>query len=321
METILLTGATGFVGRHMRPSLGKSGLSVRCATRDLFGATSVTPNESWVRLDLEDPLTLEPAMRGVTAAFYLVHSMSEGPGYEARERAAAEAFRDAAARAGVERIIYLGGIEPLGHPSRHLESRRMTGEILRSGSVPVFELHASMIIGEGSISWKVVRDLASRLPAMILPRWLQTRTEPIAIDDVVYALTQVLTLPIELAGVWDLPGPEVLSCKEILLRVAALRGIRTVTLDVPVLTPRLSSYWLKLVTGADFPVARELVDGLSSDLISHGRSIWDELGEHEFLSFDEAVKRAHREDGETPAHPRRILERLVTHMSRHPKAA
>jgi uncharacterized protein YbjT (DUF2867 family) len=316
MSTVLLTGATGFVGSHLRPRLVNAGYSVRCATRNPERASRERPELDWVALDTSRSNTLEPAMVGADAVVYLVHGMAGGPGYEDRERGAARAFVEAAGRAGLERIVYLGGVAPRGVPSRHLRSRLATGEILRSGPVPAFELRASMIIGHGSISWQIVRDLAARLPAMILPKWLGTRTQPIAIDDVVDAICAALSLPLEASGVYDLPGPEVLAAKEILFRIAAVRGMRPVTLGVPVLSPRLSSYWLKFVTGADYHVARELVEGLSSDLLASDRVFWDMLPDHSLVTFDDAVRRAMQEAGDSPSHPEPILERAVARISR-----
>ncbi|GAC1376412.1 MAG: hypothetical protein NVSMB47_21950 [Polyangiales bacterium] len=294
--TVLLTGATGFVGSHALPRLLASGLDVRCATRDVDKARAAHPDRTWVPFDLSRPESIAPALRGCRAALYLVHEMAAGDGYEEREAASAEAFRQAAADEGVERIVYLGGVAPKGKPSRHLRSRLHTGELLRAGRVPVFELRASMIVGHGSLSWQIVRDLAMRLPAMILPRWLSTRSQPVAIDDVAFALERALTLSVSSAGVHDLPGPDVLSAKEILLRIARLRGKRPITLSVPILSPRLSSYWLRLVTGANYHVARELIEGLSSDLLADGRGLWAVTPDHAPLSFDEAARRALAED-------------------------
>lgn len=294
--TVLLTGATGFVGSHALPRLLASGLDVRCATRDVDKARAAHPGRTWVHFDLARPESIAPALRGCRAALYLVHEMAAGDGYEEREATSAEAFRQAADDEGVERIVYLGGVAPKGKPSRHLRSRLHTGELLRAGRVPVFELRASMIVGHGSLSWQIVRDLAMRLPAMILPRWLSTRSQPVAIDDVAFALERALTLPLASAGVHDLPGPDVLSAKEILLRIARLRGKRPITLSVPILSPRLSSYWLRLVTGANYHVARELIEGLSSDLLADGRGLWALTPDHAPLSFDEAARRALAED-------------------------
>lgn len=315
-DVVLLTGATGFVGSHLQPRLVRGGLTVRCATRDAERARLERPGQEWVALDVNRPETLLPAMRGARAAIYLVHAMAGGPGYEERESEAARAFAAAASAARLERIVYLGGVAPAKHLSRHLRSRLETGRLLREGTVPVFELRASMIVGYGSLSFRIVRDLAARLPAMVLPKWLGTRTQPIAIDDVVDALVAALRLPVGLAGIYDLPGPEILTAKEILFRIAALRGTRPVVVDVPVLSTRLSSYWLKLVTGADYRVARELVDGLSSDLLSTGRSFWELLPEQRLLSFDEAARRALADEEAAPTHPRQRLEHAVAMVSR-----
>ncbi len=311
-DVVLLTGATGFVGSHLQAPLRSAGFAVRSATRDPERAR----RPEWVHLDVNSAETMVPAMRGARAAIYLVHGMSGGQGYEERETAAARAFAAAATEAGLERIIYLGGVSPATHLSRHLRSRLTTGRLLREGEVPVFELRASMIVGYGSLSWQIVRDLAARLPAMVLPKWLGTRTQPIAIEDVVAAIVAALRLPVERAGVYDLPGPEILTAKEILFRIAALRGTRPIVVDVPVLSTRLSSYWLKLVTGADYRVARELVDGLSSDLLASERLFWDLVPEHRLVPFDEAARRALSEEEAAPTHPRQRLEHAVALVSR-----
>jgi len=314
--TVLLTGATGFVGGHLLPRLGETGFDVRCATRDLARAASAHPDCTWVRLDVNDRATLVPALSGVRAVVYLVHGMGGDSGYERRELDAAHALVEEAARAGAERIVYLGGVAPRGRPSRHLRSRLATGEALRSGTVPVFELRAAMVVGHGSTSWQIVRDLATRLPAMILPRWLSTRSRPIGIDDVVFGLETALTLPVADAGLYELPGPEVLSAKDILLRIARLRGTRPVTLSVPILTPRLSSYWLKLVTAADYDVARELVEGLRSDLLPTGRPFWDLVPDHDLVPFDEAARRALAADQETLPTSVALVEEGIARLSR-----
>jgi uncharacterized protein YbjT (DUF2867 family) len=316
LRTVLLTGATGFVGSHLPRRLASAGYTVRCATRDPERAAREHPELEWVALDVNRSETLAPAMRGAHAAIYLVHAMSAGPGYEERERVSARAFAEAAALAGLERIVYLGGVAPGGRASRHLSSRLMTGELLRAGTVPVFELRASMIIGSGSLSWQIVRDLAARLPAMLLPRWLGSRTQPVAIDDVVAAIATALVLPLDAAGVYDLPGPEVLTAKEILFRIAALRGTRPVALSVPVLSPQLSSYWLKFVTGADYHVARELVEGLSSDLLASERVFWERMPDHRLVSFDAAVRRALGEEKLSVSRPASLIERAVALISR-----
>jgi uncharacterized protein YbjT (DUF2867 family) len=313
---VLLTGATGFVGGRLLARLEAEGVDVRCAARDPARAASPAPGRSWVRLDVNDRATLGPALSGVRAVVYLVHAMGRGSDYERTEREAARWVAEEAARAGVERVVYLGGVAPSGRPSPHLRSRLATGEILRRGTVPVFELRAAMIVGHGSISWRIVRDLAARLPAMLLPRWLSTRSRPIGIDDVVFALATALTCPVGRSGVYELPGPEILSAKDILMRIAHLRGTRPMTLSVPILTPRLSSYWLKLVTAADYDVARELVEGLRSDLLPTGPTFWDLVPDHELVSFDEAARRALADDQENLPPAVALAEKRISQLSR-----
>lgn len=239
------------------------------------------------------PETLPAALAGVRVAYFLVHSMGSGHAdFAELERRAAEAFASAAARAGVERIVYLGGVSPRGEPSEHLRSRLAVGEILRAGKVPTVELRASMVIGHGSASWQIVRDLAVRLPAMILPRWLQSRTRPVAIDDVVTALIDAGTMAIEGSEWFDIPGPEEMTGRQILERIAAVRGRHILMIEVPLLTPRLSALWLRLVTRADFSLARELVLGLGEDLLPDDDRFWKRIGHSELVAFDDAARRA-----------------------------
>jgi uncharacterized protein YbjT (DUF2867 family) len=319
-RVVLLTGATGFVGSRLAPALVRGGRRVRCATRDPARARRTHPALDWIELDLDQRHGVKPALAGVNTAFYLVHGMSQGKGYAERELEAARTFAEEAEAAGLERIVYLGGVAPRDGASRHLRSRLATGRVLKSGRVPVFELRAAMIVGDGSISFRIVRDLAARLPAMLLPRWLANRSQPIGIDDVVFALVQSLDVPIDLAGIYDLPGPEVLSGKDILLRLAELRGTRPWTLGVPVLSPRLSSYWLKFVTGADYQVARELVDGLSSDLLATQREFWELIPRHQRTSFDEAARRALADEHTPHSATSKLVEKAVARIARAPSS-
>jgi len=267
-------------------------------------------------LDLERPETLPPALRNVRSVIYLVHSMGSGGDYERQERESAQRFAEEADRAGVRRIVYLGGIAPMGEPSKHLRSRLATGEILRKGPVPAVELRAGMVIGAGSESWRIVRDLSMRLPAMLLPQWLQSRSQPIAIDDVVTAIVASLAIPDEEVGCYDLPGPETLTAKEILFRIARLRGMEPLAFQVPILTPRLSSYWLKLVTRANYHVAQELVHGLTSDLISPDEGFWRLMPAHERIPFDVAARRALQDEEASVGLAGRAVEAMVRRMSR-----
>src|SRR3954454_16482389 len=195
-KRILLTGATGFVGRAVAKRLVAAGWYVRCLTRQ-HPAQRDSPSVEWMQGDLSRADDCARCLDGCEAAIYLVHSLGEGANLQQREVASAAGFATAAARAGVGRILYLGGIAPAGGASEHLRSRLAVGETLRNGSVPAIELRASMIIGQGSLSWVIVRDLAARLPVMILPSWLRSRTQPVAIDDVVIALVAAAGMPVE----------------------------------------------------------------------------------------------------------------------------
>jgi uncharacterized protein YbjT (DUF2867 family) len=216
----------------------------------------------------------------------------------------------------VRRIVYLGGIRPTGRLSKHLRSRLATGEILRSGSISTIELQASMIIGPGSESWRIVRDLAMRLPFMVLPRWLKTRTQPIAIDDVTFALMRALELDEQHSLVEALPGPETLSGREMLERIARLRDMQPHILEVPLLTPRLSSYWIWLVTRADRRISTEIVEGLESDLLAPDQGFWRRYPEHSLIGFDEAAERALREEAGELSALAHASERLIRVLSR-----
>ncbi len=285
-RTVLLTGATGFVGGALRPRLEALGLRVRLASR------RPPKGPGWVEFDLDRPETLPAALHGCQIAFHLVHGMGDGPGYAEREARGARAFREAAAHAGVERIVYLGGVEPAGIPSPHLASRIETGRILRGGPVPTVELRAAMVAGPGSTSWQIVRDLAARLPAMLLPAWLRFSSWPVYVDDICAALIRAMDLPLPGGSAWfDAPGPERVSHAELIRRVAAHMHRKPRTLSLPVLSPRLSAYWIAFVTRADLPVALELVKGLGADLDPTGPLIWEEMPVFARTGLDETIDR------------------------------
>ncbi|MBS1151473.1 MAG: NAD-dependent epimerase/dehydratase [Myxococcaceae bacterium] len=318
MRTVLLTGATGFVGTALYPALLAAGLKVRSATRQFAAATARDPDRNWVYLDVELEETLAPALQDVEVAYYLVHSMGAkggGGDWEQREEASARRFAEAAARAGVKRIVYLGGVAPSGRVSRHLRSRLRTGEVLRQGTVPVVELRAGMIIGAGSESWQIVRDLSLRLPVMVLPAWLQHRSEPVAIADVVAALVHAGSAPDVAPGCYALPGPEALTGQEILVRVAALRGLKARAVRVPFITPRLSSYWIGWVTRADLELARELVEGLVSDLVAREEPFWAQLPGYRLTGFDPAAQAALSEEARGLPPMTAALEWAIQHLA------
>ena len=302
MPNILLTGATGFVGARLHRLLRARG-QVRCLTRDARKAIARFPERDWIEADVADEATVARALDGCSAAYFLVHGVGASADYAERESAAAAAFARAAASAGIQRIIYLGGVLPEGHvPSEHLRGRSRVGEILMSGRVPALELRASMIIGYGSLSFLIVRDLAARLPFMILPRWLDSRTEPIAIDDVLLALVRALDIPLTESRSFDIPGPEILSGREILVRTATALGLRKpMAVRVPVLTPRLSSLRVRFVTRAEWRVAREIVIGLTADLVARDCRYWDLIGDPRRTPFDEAAREAIDEERATGA--------------------
>jgi uncharacterized protein YbjT (DUF2867 family) len=300
-QRVLLTGATGFVGQKLEPLLRASGHEVVHASRDPVRAALRFPGRDWRRCDVGDPASVRSAMEGCDAAFYLVHELRTGHDYPALEARQAHDFAAAARDAGVGRVIYLGGVAPKGAASQHLASRLRVGEILRAEAPLAIELRAAMIIGAGSASWQMVHDMSVRLPAMLLPAWTRFRSSPVAIDDVALALVYALELPLESSTWMDLPGLETMTHADMLLRVSMMLGHRPALLPVPVLTPSLSSYWVALVTRVELRVARELVQGLQSDLVPTGPSFWLHLPQHRQLTFEEAVKRACREMDERGA--------------------
>ena len=244
-----------------------------------------------VQADVSDPGSLAAAFTGVDAAYYLVHSLGSDD-FEQRDADAARNFARAAATAGVERIIYLGGLGANdGQLSAHLRSRREVEEILQAGPVPVTVLRAAVVIGHGGISWEMTRQLAHRLPAMVTPRWVRTRTQPIALRDAVRYLVGVLE-PDEARGrTYEIGGPEVLRYIDMLQRVAVIRGHRLPNLTVPLLTPRLSSAWLKFVTDVDLATARNLVDSMATEVVVRDDAI-TRLVPGRLIGYDEAVRLA-----------------------------
>lgn len=315
---VVVIGATGFVGRALIGALLDAG-------EDVLAASRRPPRQEragvrWVHCDLARAETIAPALEGADVAYYLVHSLAAAEDYREVDRRCARDFSAAAADSTLRRIVYLGGVAPEGQASEHLASRLEVGEILRAGAVPTIELRASMIVGNGSTSWQILRDLAARLPFMLLPRWLDSRTCPIALADVIEALLAARELPIARSAWFDIPGPDTLSMREMLEIVAALDGRRIPAVRVPVLTPALSALWLKLVSGADYAVGRELVLGLTDDLLPR-RSFWDIIEQAPRWSFRAAAAEALATET-PPSGVARTIERLVrlTGASRGPRS-
>jgi uncharacterized protein YbjT (DUF2867 family) len=270
LPLILVTGATGYIGGRLVPRLLALGYPVRTLVRDpdrLQGRPWQDEVET-VAGDVLEPETLAPAMAGVRVAYYLIHSMGAGEDFHERDLRAATSFAAAASAAGVQRIIYLGGLaETSADLSAHLRSRQQTGDALRSAGVPVTEFRASVIVGSGSLSFEMIRYLTERVPVMISPRWVYTRTQPVAIGDVLDYLTAALAAPGSSGRIVEIGGADVVAYGEMMMTYAAVRGLKRWMVPVPVLTPRLSSYWVDLVTPIPAAIARPLIEGLRNEAV------------------------------------------------------
>src|SRR4051812_36488978 len=326
-QRVLVAGASGFVGRRLCPALVEAGYDVEAMTRHpetydgagrpVFG-------------DVHDPATLDEALAGCKAAYYLVHSLASKD-FERLDASAARAFGDAGARAGVERIVYLGGLgRDADELSPHLRSRREVEQLLGAAGVPVTTLRAGIVIGHQGLSWEMTRQLVERLPLMVTPRWVSTRTQPIAVADVVRYLVGVLAVPETTGRAFEVGGPEVLRYSEMMRRVAAVEGRPLVLLPVPLLSPRLSSHWLSLVTDVDAKAGRSLVDSMVNEVVVEDDTL-HRLVPFDRTGFDAAVRRA-LEDRAAEARSRstrlrgllrRHLPRPLTHrvQARHDESA
>lgn len=294
MARILILGASGYIGAHLAPLLAERGHQVRAAARRVESLQA----RGWAgveicRADALDQPSLEAALAEIDVAYYLVHSMAAGAAFADLDRQAATNFLDAAAAAGVRRIIYLGGLQPRDGASLHLASRLETGTVLRDGPTPVTELRAGIVVGPGSAAFEVIRDLVYHLPIMVAPRWVRSRSQPIALDDLLALLAGLLDLPDDSESqIFDAVGPETLSYGELLRQFGEVAGRPVRIIPLPVLTPRLSSYWLDLVTAVPARVARPLIDGLKHDLVADQPTALHELVAAPRLTYREAARRA-----------------------------
>ncbi|MFF9065449.1 SDR family oxidoreductase [Streptomyces sp. NPDC014891] len=276
----LVTGASGYIGGRLVPELLEAGFRVRCLAR----TPAKLRDHPWageveiVKGDVTDADTLGPAFDGVDVAYYLVHALGAGPGFEHTDRAAARTFAVRARSAGVGRIVYLGGLTPRGVPeeelSPHLRSRAEVGQIFLASGVPTTVLRAAVIIGSGSASFEMLRYLTERLPVMVTPSWVRTRIQPIAVRDVLRYLVGSARMPAEVSRAFDIGGPDVLTYLGMMRRYASVAGLpRRLIFPVPVLTPRLSSHWIGLVTPVPRSIARPLAESLRHEVVCHEHDI------------------------------------------------
>ncbi|MGJ7439912.1 NAD(P)H-binding protein [Aquipuribacter sp. MA13-6] len=287
-RTVLVAGASGFIGSHLCDALVEAGHEVRAMTRnpdDYSGAGTAVGG------DVSDPDSLVEALRGADAAYYLVHSLDSAD-FEDKDAQAARNFTRAAEQAGVQQIIYLGGLGSEDEElSPHLRSRREVEHLLAAGPVPVTTLRAAVVVGHGGISWEITRQLVDHLPLMITPKWVDTKTQPVALPDVIRYLVGVLGEPRAEGRTFEIGGPDVLRYVDMLRRAATLKNKRMPRIKVPLLTPRLSSHWLALVTDVDLATARNLVDSMTTEVVVKDRSILDVVP-GDPIGYDEAVRLA-----------------------------
>lgn len=293
---ILLTGATGYIGKSLLPVLLKNGHEVVCAVRDanrfdadFFGAGSQL---KVVEVDFLEPETLSAIPDDIDAAYYLIHSMSSASGdFEDLEQQTARSFVNRIKETNAKHVIYLSGIVNDKTLSRHLRSRKKVEDILGSGSYHLTTLRAGIILGSGSASFEIMRDLVEKLPVMVAPKWLNTKTQPIAIRNVIQFLSGVLGDEFTFDQSFDIGGPEILTYKEMLLGFAKARNLKRRIITVPVMTPRLSSYWLYFVTSTSYPLATHLVKSMSVEVVGRPNDLGKHLG-IELLTYDEAIRLA-----------------------------
>ena len=294
---ILVTGANGYIGSHLVPRLLSEGHQVTCVVREpkRFALAELSlANLDIVQADFLDEVSLRTLPRQVDVAFYLVHSMGAvGDDFSALERKSAQNFAAFAQTSHLQQIIYLSGIANDPNLSKHLQSRLQVEKILADSGVPLTVLRAAMIIGSGSASFQILSDLVEKLPFMVTPKWVHTRNQPIALQDVLFYLQAAILHKPLMGRSFDIGGPEIVSYKDFMLAYAKARGLRRLIVDVPFFSPRLSSYWLYFITSTSFPLAKSLVDSMKNEVVK-GDDVIDRLLPHNCLNLEQALRRALR---------------------------
>jgi len=292
---ILLTGATGYIGKRLLPLLIDKGHEIICCVRDsnrFYYSEEFAKSIKVIEVDFLDPETLKNIPDDIDAAYYLIHSMSgAASNYDELESIAARNFTEQLSHTKAKQVIYLSGIVNDTVLSKHLSSRKAVEVILSSGSVPSTTLRAGIIVGSGSASFEIIRDLIDKLPVMITPKWLNTKCQPIAINDVLEFLTRSLLNPATYNQSFDIGGPDILTYKEMLLEFARAKKLKRYIYTVPVMTPKLSSYWLYFVTATSFKLAAALVSSMKVEVICRDNRINSLLGVHP-ITYEQALKRA-----------------------------
>jgi uncharacterized protein YbjT (DUF2867 family) len=313
---VLLTGANGYVGGRLVRRLEESGRPVRCMVRRPEALTGRAAEQTEIVYgDIFEPDSLDAALAGVTAAYYLVHSMAAPGLFADADRRGAENFAAAAHRSGVNRIIYLGGLGAEHDVSTHLESRHEVGRILRESGVPTIEFRASIIIGSGSVSFEIVRSLVDRSPVLLIPRWVVSRAQPLAIEDVLAYLLAALDLEIEESRVFEIGGPDRVAYADLMREYARQAGLRRAMIRVPLVTPRISGLWLSVVTPVYASIGRELIDSLRHDTVV-GDASAGEVFPIRPRGFHQAIARALTNEDQDFAETR-WSDALSAHPGRH----
>lgn len=294
MHKVLLTGATGYIGKRLLPILVQNGYFVVCCVRDknkFHVLDSIKNNVQVIEIDLTQKETLNQIPQDIDFAYYLVHSMSTSKNYTALEQQSAIHFREAVNKTNAKQVVYLSGIVNAKTLSAHLNSRKNVETELSKGNYALTTVRAGIIIGSGSASFEIIRDLVEKLPIMIAPKWLRTKCQPIGISDVIHILTGILGNAQTYNNSYDIAGNEILTYKEMLMGFAEVRGLKRIIWTVPVMTPKLSSYWLYFITSTSYKLAISLVDSMKIEVIAHDNEI-NRLLQLTPLSYKECIRNA-----------------------------